>query len=91
MITDEFYSMEELATFFGSTSHKIGRLLKTLGYRASDGTPTPKAKDAGLVKRRYGKYSPDKYIWAWHPKNTAAILQQAGLTLLPGSRSGLVS
>lgn len=83
MTNELYFSMEELAPFFNTTSRKIGQLLKKQGYRSPDGKPTPKATSSGLVKQRYGRTQNDKYNWVWSGKQIAHILQQAGLTLVP--------
>lgn len=77
----DYDTMENIATFFGSTSHKVGRILKRLGWRLDNGEPSPQAHRLGLVRQRpvYGReYYP---VWLWHVEKTIPILQEAGLTL----------
>ncbi len=83
LLASEYWTMRELAKLFGSTSHKIGRVLKQLGLRLENGAPSSQALHQGLVKRRpvYGREFHD--VWTWHVGRTLPYLEAAGLRLLP--------
>ncbi len=79
MSEDTYCSMTELAQILGSphTSHSVGKQLTTLGFR-SDGKPTQKASDLGLVKlaptdRGCG------FFYTWNEQKTLSLLKQESL------------
>lgn len=82
MLNDDYLSLEEIGLFLGTTSHRIGRLLKALGYRTLDGKPSNKAIRVGLAQKRYGHYTTDRYVWAWHKKKIFPILKTVEMRLL---------
>jgi len=74
---DEFCTMRKLGALFGVTSHVIGRELKGLGLRTSDGQPSCRARESGLAKLVEGP-QPWIPLWVWHREMTVAILEGAG-------------
>jgi hypothetical protein len=77
MNNDTFSTMSDLARVIGngSTSHSVGRELTRLGLR-SDGKPTSKAHELGLVKSA----STDRgdaggYFYVWHKQKTLGFLR----------------
>jgi hypothetical protein len=81
-ISDEYVSQTDLGTLFGSNSHIIGRILKKLGYRTTDGKPSPLAFQEGLIGLRDYESQPDHPLVTWHREKTIAILQKQGLKLV---------
>ena len=83
MLVSEYWTQREIAKLFGSTSHKIGRVLKQLGLRLENGKPSSRAHQLGLVRKRpvYGKEYFD--VWTWHLGKTLPHLEPAGLRQLP--------
>jgi hypothetical protein len=77
-MNDTYCTMRSLGVVFGASSHKIGRALKEMGLRTTDGTPSSRAREAGLVQVIPGPQSWIR-LWLWHLEKTAAILEEAGL------------
>lgn len=77
-MTNDYWTMKEIGTLFGVSSHKIGKTLKELGLRTPENKPSKKAFDLGLVKQRWAEDMP-VYLWAWHRDKIAALLEQAGM------------
>lgn len=77
-MSNEFATMRESGKVFGVTNHTVGRKLKTLGLRTTDGKPSCKSFALGLVEQ---KFTDDyrHYCWAWHVEKTVPILEKAGL------------
>ncbi len=76
---NEFQTMREIGkTFFGVSSHTVGRKLKELGLRTDDGKPSSQAFARGLVERRFTD-DHQHYIWAWNTEKIIPLLEQAGL------------
>lgn len=75
---NEFSTMREIGRLFGVTNHTIGRKLKELGLRTTDGKPTCEAFTRGLVGQ---KWTDDHkhYCWVWHTERTVPLLEQASL------------
>jgi hypothetical protein len=78
MTHEKYWTMKELGTLFGLSSHKIGRKLKDLGLRTQEGKPSQRAFAQGLVRQRWDEDRP-VYVWAWHKDKTVALLKQAGM------------
>ncbi len=78
----EYMTMREMARLLDSTtSNRIGRILKQLGLRASDGTPTAMARQLRLVSQRPVYWNNNWTVTTWHFERTLPFLLQAGLTL----------
>lgn len=76
MNDDTFSTMRELAQIIGngSTSHSVGKELTRLGLR-SDGKPTSKAHQLGLIKSAStGKGDGSGFFWVWHRVKTLSLL-----------------
>ena len=74
----DYSTMKEIGEEFGVTSHKIGKVLKDLGYRTDKGRPSDKAFEECLVNQRWTDDS-FNYLWAWDREKTIGILEKAGL------------
>ena len=76
---NEFATMREIGKVFGVTNHTVGRKLKELGLRTTDGKPSGKSFAMGLVEQ---KFTDDyrHYCWVWHVEKTVSLLEEAGLT-----------
>jgi hypothetical protein len=77
MRTVDYWTMKEIGTLYGATSHQIGRTLKDLGLRTPEGKPAARAFNLGLVTKRHASEGPG-YCWAWHQEPTCALLEEAG-------------
>ena len=77
MTHEEYWTMKEIGTLFGLSSHKIGNKLKDMGLRTREGKPSHRAFDEGLVQQRWDDDRP-VYLWAWHRDKTAALLEANG-------------
>jgi hypothetical protein len=69
--------MREIGKLFGVTNHTVGRKLKTLGLRTTDGKPSCEAFVRGLVARNFT--DDQNYWWVWHVEKTVPLLETAGL------------
>jgi hypothetical protein len=85
-MSDEFLSLTELGQQFGISSHKMGRLLMTLGLRTKDKKPSSTAFQGGFVTQR-ASTQPGTYYWVWHGEKTMQLLHEAGYQRLsePGA------
>lgn len=70
--------MSELGNSCGLSSHKVGRILKELGYRTEAGKPSKRAFDEKLVAPRFADDRPDVYSWAWRADKVLGILKAMG-------------
>ncbi|MDY0168577.1 MAG: hypothetical protein RBS80_18655 [Thermoguttaceae bacterium] len=77
MTSEEYWTMREIGTLFGATSHKVGKTLKDLGLRTQEGKPSTNAFEQGFVEQRWADDSP-VYLWAWHKEKITALLEKAG-------------
>lgn len=76
MNDDTFARMRDLARIIGgdATSHTVGKELTRLGLR-SDGKPTSKAHQLGLIKSAStGKGDGSGYFYVWHLEKTLSLL-----------------
>jgi hypothetical protein len=60
------------------TSDQIGKKLKKLGLRSTDGKPSRAAFQGGFCGQRW-THDHEKYCWAWHAEKTCDVLRRAGL------------
>jgi len=77
MKNDTFATMTELARIIGpeATSHSVGRDLTRLGLR-TNGRPTQKAFDQGLVKSASTHRGDGTgYFYVWQQEKTLALLR----------------
>jgi hypothetical protein len=70
---NEYLSLTELGRLYGVSSHVVGRWLKGLGLRTTDGRPSAEAFGQGYVAQRPSR-QPGTYFWVWHTDKTTAIL-----------------
>jgi hypothetical protein len=73
----DYMTMKEIGALFGTTSHKIGRELKALGWRTSEGKPSYAAFQAGLCEQRWTQDWMN-YCWAWDCEKTVRLLEENG-------------
>lgn len=76
-MADDFFSMTELGTLYGVSSHKVGKWLVDLGLRDANKKPSRLAFEHGLVAQR-DSTQPGTYYWVWHGAKTMAVLDRAG-------------
>lgn len=76
-MNSEWTNMRDIGRLFGRTSHDVGRFLKHHEYRMSNGKPTKKSFDGGLIREHF---SNGYYSWDWHLERTAALLETFGWT-----------
>lgn len=77
---NEFQTMRDLGrAFFGVSSHTVGRKLKELHLRTTEGKPSSEAFSRGLVLRKFTD-DHQNYCWVWHAAKTVPLLERAGLT-----------
>lgn len=69
--------MKEIGQAFGTTSHQVGKKLKELGLRTTDGKPSYEAFQAGLCDQRWTQ-DMMHYCWAWHGERIVKLLQENG-------------
>jgi hypothetical protein len=74
----EFLTMKEIGKVFGTSSHVIGRKLKELGLRNSEGRPTQAAFQGNYCDRRWTSDGLN-YCWAWQRDKTIELLLENGL------------
>ena len=60
----KFSCMRDIGKAIGWTSHEVGKLLKRLGLRTSEGKPSREAFEKGLVAQKFDNYG--HYLWAWN-------------------------
>jgi hypothetical protein len=73
----DYMTMREIGWEFGTTSHKVGKKLKELGLRTSDGRPSRQAFEAGLCDQRWAP-GMENYLWAWHGERVVRLLRESG-------------
>ncbi len=69
----EYTTMKEIGKPLGLTSHEVGKRLKELGMRTSDGKPSWTAFQNKLVEQLW---EGENYLWGWHAEKTTNILTQ---------------
>jgi hypothetical protein len=71
---DHYETMREIGQHLGMTSHDVGRVLKTAGWRTTDGSPSFAVRDSGWVTT----YSLDGggYAWKWKTSVVRELLQR---------------
>jgi hypothetical protein len=74
-VTDSatYMSMRQLGAILGVSSHVVGRKLKEVGLRTTDGKPTQTARDSGFVKTAVMQEG--FYFDIWHSEQTLNILR----------------
>jgi len=70
---NEYLSLTELGRIYGVSSHVVGKWLKGLGLRASDGSPSAQAFNEKYVSQRPSR-QPGTYFHVWNAKRTTALL-----------------
>lgn len=74
----EFWTMKQIGAVFGVSSHVVGRKLKELGCRTSEGKPSAEAFNKKLVQQKFTDDLAD-YLWAWDRDRTIRLLEGAGM------------
>lgn len=59
----QFVTMRQLGTWLGVSSHVVGRKLKEVGLRNSEGRPTEKAKADGFTKSVFVEETFPLIVW----------------------------
>ena len=70
---DDYFTMKEIGSQLGTTSHQVGKSLKALGLRTTDGRPSQKAFQGGYCAQRWTQDGLN-YLWAWHGEKTLNAL-----------------
>jgi hypothetical protein len=73
-----YWTMKQIGTLFGTTSHQIGKKLKMVGLRTPDGKPSLEAFQSHLCEQLWD-CDHVHYLWGWERDRTVAILEQSGL------------
>lgn len=69
----EFRLMKEIGADVGLSSHQVGRRLKELGLRTTDGKPSREAFNRCLVQQHWSRDGAN-YCWAWDAERVKALL-----------------
>jgi hypothetical protein len=69
----EYKTMKEIGEILHLSSHQIGRKLKALGLRTTQGKPSQSAYNRGLVKTRWAK-NKELYLWTWRADKIIELL-----------------
>jgi hypothetical protein len=72
-----FWTMKDIGRLVGLTSHQIGKVLKRLGLRTSEGRPTQMAYSNLLVAQKFDGYG--HYLWAWDRDEVLRLLAATGV------------
>lgn len=71
--TAHYVTMRDLGTLLGVSSHAVGRKLKEVGLRDSEGQPTEKAKTGGFIKSVFLQETFPLIVWQL--EKTLAVLR----------------
>jgi hypothetical protein len=72
-----YVNLTELGRVFGMTSHGIGKLLKIIGLRESNGKPSSKAFHEGYCEQAPTNRGTG-YYYVWHREKIIHALEEAG-------------
>ena len=70
-------TLGQLAEYFGVTSHVIGRWLKDIDFRSTNGRPSQQAIEAG-VAQPVRPSNGGKPFWAWTKEKSLQLLEASG-------------
>lgn len=77
---EEFMIMKKIGVMSGTTSHRVGKVLKDWGYRSHNGAPTKMALSKGMVEEHHPiEDKPWISQYTWHVKKTCQVLKMAGV------------
>jgi hypothetical protein len=71
--TTQFVTMRQIGKHLGVSSHGVGRKLKEIGLRTSDGQPSDQARDSGMTKRIVTEQG--YWLDLWHQDRILAVLR----------------
>lgn len=83
----DYMTMKEIGRVFEVSSHVVGRKLKELGLRTTDGKPSYDAFQAGLCDQRWTQ-DMMHYCWAWHGQEIIRLLRESGFGKIEASGQG---
>jgi hypothetical protein len=69
----KYLSMRQIGTILGVSSHVVGRKLKEVGLRDSEGHPTERARTGNFVQLVFFQESFAFHVW--HEKKTLFVLR----------------
>lgn len=72
-----FWTMKDIGRLIGLTSHQIGKVLKRLGLRTSEGRPSQMAYSNKLVAQKFDGFG--HYLWAWDRDEVLRLLAATGV------------
>lgn len=72
-----YVNLTDLGKLFGMTSHGIGKVLKKIGLRDSNGKPSSKAFHQGYCDQAPTNRG-SGYYYVWHREKTIQALEEAG-------------
>jgi len=75
---NDYWTLTELGTLFGVSSHVVGRTLKEIGLRTPTGQPTNEAISTDLARKFEGP-QPWIALWKWDRKRVVPYLEAGGL------------
>lgn len=73
-----YWTMKELGKVVGLSSHQVGRKLKELGLRTTEGRPSQEAFEKGWVAPRWTADG-QHYLWAWDKAKALDMLKSIGI------------
>jgi hypothetical protein len=77
MTESVYWNMRDIGRLVGLTSHQIGKVLKRLGLRTSEGKPSQMAYSNNLVAQKFDGYG--HYLWAWDRDEVLRLLAATGV------------
>jgi hypothetical protein len=80
-----YWCMRDIGRLVGLTSHQIGKQLKRIGLRTSEGKPSQLAFSNDLVAQQFDGYG--HYLWAWDRDEVLRLLAAAGVKVMDAPTS----
>ncbi len=78
MNEEKYANMKMIGQIYGRTSHQVGRELKELGYRSSDGKATKRALNEGMAVLKRDVENPQWVCVLWHRAKLCELLEIFG-------------
>jgi len=75
---NDYVNMKEIGKLYGRTSHQVGRELKELGYRSSDGKATMKAFGEKMALLQRDGDHPEWVCVLWNKAKLCELLEDFG-------------
>jgi len=75
---NEFMNMKQIGKLYGKTSHQVGRELKELGYRSTDGKATKRALSENMAVLQRDAEHPQWVCVMWNKAKVCELLEDFG-------------